>query len=298
MGKSDCSGDNSDLVWNNMEIILKLIVAIFIIPFAGAIVMGIDRKITARMQGRMGPPILQPIYDVIKLFNKETVIVNTIQIIYAYLHLAFMILAIILILLGQDLLMILFVVAFSTIALILGGMSVHSPYSRIGSQREMMQLISYEPILVLMVIGVFMVNGSFMVRDITASGNPLLFSLPLIFVAFFIAMTIKLQKSPFDLATSHHAHQEIVKGVTIEYSGKYLGIIEITHFYEVALVIAFMVMFWATNVWIGLLLAAVCYFVEMVLDNSVARLRTMWMFKHMWTIAFGLALTNIIWLYL
>ena len=283
---------------NAADVILSIVLTLFVIPFVGALVMGIDRKITARIQGRYGPPILQPIYDVIKLLKKESVLLNTIQILYAYLHLAFMILTVLFILLGQDLLMILFVLAFSTISLILGGMCVYSPYSRIGSQREIIQLISYEPILVLMVIGVYLVNGSFMVRDLTATGKPLLFSLPLIFLSFFLAMTIKLQKSPFDFATSHHAHQEIVKGITIEYSGKYLALIEITHFYEIILVMVFVGMFWATTIWIGLLLAIVCYFAEIVIDNAFARLRTMWMFRYMWTVAFVLSLTNIIWLYI
>ena len=283
---------------NAVDVILSIVLTLFVIPFVGALVMGIDRKITARIQGRYGPPILQPIYDVIKLLKKESVLLNTIQILYAYLHLAFMILTVLFILLGQDLLMILFVLAFSTISLILGGMCVYSPYSRIGSQREIIQLISYEPILVLMVIGVYLVNGSFMVRDLTATGKPLLFSLPLIFLSFFLAMTIKLQKSPFDFATSHHAHQEIVKGITIEYSGKYLALIEITHFYEIILVMVFVGMFWATTIWIGLLLAIVCYFAEIVIDNAFARLRTMWMFRYMWTVAFVLSLTNIIWLYI
>lgn len=283
---------------NAADVILSIVLTLFVIPFVGALVMGIDRKITARIQGRYGPPILQPIYDVIKLLKKESVLLNTIQILYAYLHLAFMVLTVLFILLGQDLLMILFVLAFSTISLILGGMCVYSPYSRIGSQREIIQLISYEPILVLMVIGVYLVNGSFMVRDLTATGKPLLFSLPLIFLSFFLAMTIKLQKSPFDFATSHHAHQEIVKGITIEYSGKYLALIEITHFYEIILVMVFVGMFWATTIWIGLLLAIVCYFAEIVIDNAFARLRTMWMFRYMWTVAFVLSLTNIIWLYI
>ena len=90
-------------------------VAIFVLPFIGALVMGLDRKITARIQGRLGPPLLQPLYDVRKLFRKDSIVVNRIQIVYAYLHLAFMVFAILLVVLGQDLLMVLFVLAFSTI---------------------------------------------------------------------------------------------------------------------------------------------------------------------------------------
>ena len=280
------------------ELFVKFLITLFVVPAVGALITGLDRRITARIQGRFGPPILQPVYDVLKLFEKESVILNRSQIVFVYLHLAFMITAILFILLGRDLLMVLFVQAFSTISLILGGMSVYSPYSRIGSQREIMQLISYEPIMVLLVIGVYLMNNSFMVKDLTDTGKPLLFSLPLIFVAFLIAMTIKLQKSPFDFSTSHHAHQEIVKGITIEYSGKYLAVIEITHCYKVVLVLTFVAMFWATNIVIGILLALLCYFGEIIVDNAFARLRVFWMFRYMWTVAFVLALTNIIWIYL
>lgn len=279
------------------HILISTVLTLFVVPVAGALIRGIDRKVTARIQGRIGPPIVQPIYDILKLFKKDSVLLNTIQILYAYLHLAFMALAVFFMLSGQDLLMVLFILAFATISLILGGMCVYSPYSRIGSQREILQLISYEPILVLMVIGVYLVNGSFLMSAVTAAHKPLLFSLPLIFIALFFALTIKLQKSPFDFATSHHAHQEIVKGITIEYSGKYLGIIEIAHCYEVVLVLMFVVMFWATNLWLGVLLAAACYLAEIIIDNAFARLRAMAMFRFMWTVGFVLALTNIIWLY-
>ena len=127
-------------------------------PLAGGIVAGLDRKITARIQGRIGPPILQPFYDVLKLLGKEPIGVNRVQILYAYLHLAFMMAVVALLALGQDMLLILFVHAFGTIALIVGGMCVRSPYSRIGAQRKIMQMLAYEPVLVLLVMGIYLVN--------------------------------------------------------------------------------------------------------------------------------------------
>ena len=109
------------------ELVVKFLITLFVVPVIGAVITGLDRRITARIQGRFGPPILQPVYDVLKLFEKESVILNRSQIVFVYLHLAFMITAILFILLGRDLLMVLFVQAFSTISLILGGMSVYSP---------------------------------------------------------------------------------------------------------------------------------------------------------------------------
>jgi ech hydrogenase subunit B len=127
-------------------IIIKIVFSLFVVPLCGAIIMGFDRKITARVQGRIGPPIFQPIYDVCKLFKKEPIFLNRMQILYAYMHLVFMVLVVLLLAFGQDMLMALFVHAFATISLIIGGMCVRSPYSRIGSQRKTLLLLAYEPI--------------------------------------------------------------------------------------------------------------------------------------------------------
>lgn len=279
-----------------------VVLAVLLAPLAGAIISGVDRKVTARIQGRLGPPVLQPFYDVIKLLRKEPVILNKFQIMYAYMHLAFMMLVVAMLVLGQNMLMILFVHAFSTIALILGGMCVRSPYSRIGSQRKIMQMIAYEPILVLMVVGIYLRpgGGSFMASSVfsSATAQPLLLSLPLVFLAFLMVIAIKLHKSPFDVATSHHAHQELVKGVTLEYSGPFLAIIEITSFYEICVLFSLVAMFWAPNLLIGAALAAACFLGQIILDNAFARLTALWMLRFMWTIPMTMAMSNIVWLYL
>ncbi len=276
----------------------QIALLILLAPFFGALIAGLDRKITARMQGRIGPPVLQPFYDVMKLLRKEPIVVNRIQVVYAFLHLAFMALSLILLVLGQDSLMFLFVFAFSTLALVLGGMCVRSPYSRIGSQREIMLMVAYEPVLIVLMIGMYLVNGSFLLASPIAAARPMLFTLPLIFIAVLVVLAIKLQKSPFDLATSHHAHQEIIKGLTIEYAGPYLAILEIAHFYEIALLFYLIMLFWASSLLIGALLACAAFFLMIIADNVFARLTSIWTFRFMWTGALILSLTNILWLYL
>lgn len=281
----------------NMTQLLIALVAVIAAPVVGALLQGCDRIINARMQSRIGPPLLQPVYDVLKLLGKDGVMLNRTQVLYGWLHLFFLMLATALLALGQDMIMTLLVVAVSTIALILGGMCVRSPYSRIGSHREIMQMLSYEPILVMLVIGIFLTNGSFMARDIALAGKPLLLTLPLIFIAFLLVTAIKLKKSPFDLATSHHGHQEIVKGITIEYAGPYLAVLEIAHWYETALVFLVLAAFWATSWKIGILIAIIAYVIEILFDNLCARLTYQWMLAHMWTVGLGLSVTNLIWLY-
>ena len=63
------------MVWSVVSIVLYLALA----PAAGGLLSGFDRRVTARMQGRQGPPFLQPFYDLYKLFHKQAVVVNGVQ---------------------------------------------------------------------------------------------------------------------------------------------------------------------------------------------------------------------------
>ena len=280
--------------WTQWIIIAVSLVAA---PFIGALISGLDRKVTARMQGRKGPPVIQPFYDIIKLFSKQPIALHKLQILYAFLHLVFMMLVVVLLAMGQDLLMILFAHAFSTICLVLGGMSVRSPYSRIGSMRKIMQMLAYEPILILIIVAIYLQTDSFLASSVMSMPKPMLWSMPLLFLAFLCAVAIKLNKSPFDVSTSHHAHQEIVKGITIEYAGPYLGIIEIAHFYETAILFFIIMMFWQTNLYIGFGLETLAFLAILILDNTFSRLTTTWMLKYMWSIPLFLSIANIIWLW-
>ena len=183
-------------IWNN-PIILTILALVFA-PLFGGVLMSLDRRITARMQGRMGPPFLQPFYDLIKLFGKQPLALHRPQIMYAVLHLVFMMLVVVLLVQGQDLLMVLFVQAFSVICLVLGGMSVRSPYSWIGSQRKILQMLAYEPVLVLLILAVNLRDNSFLASKVIENPNPLIFSMPLLFLAFLCVVAIEFQKSPFE----------------------------------------------------------------------------------------------------
>ncbi|MBT7914907.1 NADH-quinone oxidoreductase subunit H, partial [Candidatus Bathyarchaeota archaeon] len=58
-------------------------------PLIGGLLAGVDRKLTARMQERMGPPLVQPFYDVLKLWGKEPMIANRMQPVLAFGYLGF-----------------------------------------------------------------------------------------------------------------------------------------------------------------------------------------------------------------
>lgn len=278
--------------------IIAIIVALIGAPIIGGLLTGIDRKISARMQNRYGPPLLQPFYDFFKLIGKERITVNQTQMVYVLGHLFFSIVCIIMLVLKQDLLMIMFVLAFSSVSLIMGAMSVRSPYSKIGAQRELMQMMAYEPVLLLMVVGIYLTNKSFMISNILENDRPLLFNLPLVFLAFLYVLTIKLRKSPFDFSTSHHGHQELIKGLTTEFSGPQLAIIELAHWYDLVLLLSLISLFFAKPLWVGIIIALVSFFLEMVIDNISARLTWRFMIKLTGVVGVGAAMTNIIWLYL
>lgn len=277
---------------------LAIFAAIVVAPLLGGLLTGLDRKLTARMQGRFGPPILQPFFDFFKLIGKERITVNSTQMLYVLGSLFFAVTSLVMLALGHDLLMLVFVLAFSNISLIMGAMSVRSPFSKIGAQREIIQMMAYEPVILLMVVGIYLVTKSFLIQDIFTYGSPLLYKLPLVFAAFLYILTIKLRKSPFDFSTSHHGHQELIKGLTIEFSGVQLALIELTHWYETVLLLCLVALFFAQPIWVGIIIALVAFVLEIIIDNICARTTWKFMLQLTWSFGIGAAITNIVWLYL
>lgn len=266
-------------------------------PLIGGVVSGLDRILTARFQSRMGPPLLQPFYDVAKLLSKEKMVVNVWQAYCAYCYLAAASISVVLFFLQSDLLLILFIQAVGAVFLVVGAFSSTSPYSQVGAHRELLQILSYEPLLVLVSVGIYLQTGSFRIESVYAWDKPLLLKLPFLFVALGYALTIKLRKSPFDLSTSHHAHQELVKGLLTDYSGPFLGLIEIGHWYETVLVLGLCSLFWATNWVCMILLVAITVLLEIIIDNASARMNWRWMLGTTWAMGLSLSLVNLVWLY-
>ena len=72
-----------------LEMILKALLYIILAPVVGGLLSGMDRVFSARMQGRVGPPLIQPFYDVNKLLHKQTTVVNSIQVLFVTVYLIF-----------------------------------------------------------------------------------------------------------------------------------------------------------------------------------------------------------------
>ncbi|WP_028573900.1 respiratory chain complex I subunit 1 family protein [Desulfonatronovibrio hydrogenovorans] len=268
--------------------------ATILAPAAGAIISGIDRKLTAWFQGRTGPPVWQPFFDIIKLLGNENRTVNPRQLICVTVYLLSSMAAVFLFFLQTDLLLIFFILTIGAVSFIMAAMSVPSPYSQVGAQRELIQVLTYEPLLLLSFVGFFLVTGTFNISGILAWEEPLLFSLPLVYVALGFALTIKLRKSPFDISASHHGHQEIVKGSLTDFSGPQLAMVEIAHWFEVILILGVFALFWSTGFLAIALFLTITYLAEIIIDNLAARSTWRWMIAYVWPMGLGLILINYI----
>lgn len=279
--------------------VISAVLYIILAPIFGALLAGLDRKITARMQGRQGPPLLQPLYDVKKLLKKQTKVINRVQMLYLLTFLFFILVTGVLFFAGYDVLFVLFTLTTANLFLVIAASSGHSPYAFMGAGRELVQMLVYEPMVLIAAIGLYVVTGSFKVSEIVVhNGLPAIIYLPGIFLGFIFILTIKLRKHPFDLSTSHHAHQEMVKGLTTEFNGKMFAIVEITHWYESIFLMGMLALFFLNNKWWSVILAfvfvAVCYFIEILVDNTNARLKWKTMFDNTWIVTAVLGAINLI----
>ena len=281
-----------------MNQFIIVIATIVLAPIAGGLLFGIDRRITARLQGRFGPPILQPFYDIFKLLGKDSIAVSKMQFVWIYAYLVLMIASLLCLVLQSDFLVLVFLLGFAGVSLVLGGFSTKSPYSHFGANRELLQILAYEPVLLLLAIAIYAQNGTFLISEIVIHKQPLLLPLWPLFIAVLYVLTIKMRKSPFDISTSHHAHQEIVKGITTEYSGPFLALYQLAEWYEIVLVLGVIVLFWANPLWIGLLIAFAAFLLELVVDNIAARMTARWMVRLSWSVGLTLGILNIAYLYI
>ena len=258
-------------------------------PVLGCLLAGLDRKISARMQGRVGPPLLQPYYDVRKLLEKDNVSVNSTEGTYVTCALVFTLIAGGIFFSGGNLLMSVFVITLSGLFFIVAAYSTCSPYAEIGAMRETLQVMAYEPMVLFMAVAFFMAAGTFDVAGAFALTAPVVTVIWPVFLGFLFVLTIKLRKSPFDLSYSHHAHQEIVKGITTEMSGRTLAKVEVMHWCENILFLGWTGLFfvWGTpaSVLVAVVVAAIVYFLEIWIDNNFARVKWQALLKSAWVVA-------------
>ncbi|WP_072525141.1 complex I subunit 1 family protein [Clostridium sp. Marseille-P3244] len=257
-------------------------------PLVGGLLDGADRIISARMQRRRGPKLLQPFYDLGKLFSKELIAVNNVQLLLNLSYLVILMIAGSMLFAGADLLMVLFILSTADMFLIMAASSDSSPYANMGASREMLQMMAYEPLTLLVAVGFYLTTGSFHVSDIVTMDYSAVAWMPGLLVGFMFTAAIKFRKSPFDLSTSHHAHQEMVKGLTTEMSGMTLAIMEIAEYYERVLLFGIFFLFFINSTWwswiAALIICSGIFFLETLWDNVAARVKWKVLFYGCWTV--------------
>ena len=292
---------------------------------AGMLLCGIDRKLVAKMQKRVGPPVLQPFYDFFKLCGKETIIPavasKTTFLLAPLVGLAALVVIQLFIPIFNfsaftataDIIVILYLLLIPAVATIIGGAASGSPYAGVGLSREMVTVIAVELPLVLVLLAVGKAVGNAMGGGLTfsfadisayqAANGSLICKASMIPAAIAMLMVIpgETGNHPFDAA---EAETEICEGLLAEYSGAPLGVFKLTHAIKMLTLTSLFVALFLGGVGVGiplvdaLIVFALCVVITVISISLVhavtARLRIEQIFKFYWTVVSGLALVSLV----
>lgn len=292
---------------------------------AGLLLCGIDRKVVAKMQKRVGPPLLQPFYDFFKLLGKETIVPTAASkvVFLAAPLVGFAALVVIQLFIPvfsftvfsgvADVIVILYLLLIPALAAILGGAASGSPYAGVGLSREMVTIISCELPLVLVLLAVAKTVGSamgtglcFSLSDIAAyqaMNGSLITKLSMIpaAVAMLLIIPGETGNHPFDAA---EAETEICEGLLAEYSGAPLGVFKLSHAIKMLTLTSLFVALFLGGLGTGIVaLDGIILFLLCVVLTAVsisfvhaitARLKIEQIFKFYWTLVTGLALISLV----
>ena len=266
-------------------------------PILGGLLSGCARIISARMQRRKGPPLLQPFYDFLKLWGKQPIAVNKAEGFYIFGFLLFVLLTGTLFFAQGDILLVVFTLTMASVCLIIAAYAVDSPYSQIGAERELVQTMAYEPMLLMVALGFYLASGSFSVGDILTGAHMNILRMPGIFFGLCFILLIKFRNSPFDISMSHEAHQELIGGLKTEISGRTLAVVEIAHWYENVFLFGLVLLFFASDTWwtwlLGLAICEIVFFAEILIDNCCARIKWERMLASTWLVGLMAGFLNI-----
>ncbi len=288
----------------------------------GMLLCGIDRKIVAKMQKRVGPPVLQPFYDFFKLCGKETIVPaaasGTVFMAAPIVGLsALVVLQLFIPIHGftafsgmADVIVILYLLLIPAMAAMLGGAASGSPYAGIGLSREMVTVISCELPLVLVLLAVGKVAGgdsvTFSMSNIVKfqlDNGSLITHASLIpaAIAFLLIIPGETGSHPFDTA---EAETEICEGLLAEYSGGPLAVFKLTNSIKLLTMTSLFTALFLGGIGVGIpavdalimfAFSVVITIVTVSLVHAVtARLKIEQVFKYYWTIVTALALVSLV----
>jgi formate hydrogenlyase subunit 4 len=220
-----------------MEYLQFLIIVLF-----SPLLNGVIKKLKANMQGRVGPGVLQPYYDLLRLFKKDMVVSNTTSWIFkAAPYVVFtattataMIVPVVSVpsaygLMG-DVIALIYLFALARFFMALAGLDAGSAFGGEGSSREMTVAILVEPMMMLALFTAAITVGSTDIAHIAAaSGRTFSPSHVLALSAFIVAIVAETGRVPVDNPDTHLELTMIHEGMVLEYSGRYLALMEWAH---------------------------------------------------------------------
>jgi NADH-quinone oxidoreductase subunit H len=226
-----------------MTLVYSLL-ALFVFPGVlyalpmGWLMLGTERKARARLQGRIGPPLTQPFYDLVKLLAKSPVAwtASDTRLLTGLPLLAvgsmFGVLALLPVLGGDrgftgDLILVIGLLELPPLCLILGGYASRSIYGEVGATREGVLMIASNVPFLAAVVAMAAAAGSFRLGTIAAA-TPWIVRVPALLTILF-CLPVKLRMNPFSLA---NAEQELLAGPLTEFDGPRLGMWELAHALE------------------------------------------------------------------
>jgi len=287
----------------------------------GILVSWIDRKVTARLQWRVGPPVLQPLYDFVKLLGKETIVPKSGSrwtfLLAPVVGLAAVTIVSTLLWLVMispeetfvgDLIVVIYLLTIPSISVILGGFASGNPLASLGASREMKMVLAYElPFILAIFIPVIRAHGVIRLGDLlqyqwangifvhSASGI-------IAFVVGIICMQAKLALVPFDIP---EAETEIIAGPYTEYSGVPLALYKLTRWMMLFVVPIFMVvvfmggiLFSGWHILWGILKYLLLLVITILMRNTNPRLRIDQAIKFFWGPMATLAVAGVIFAFL
>ncbi|MBN2017613.1 MAG: NADH-quinone oxidoreductase subunit H [Candidatus Cloacimonetes bacterium] len=283
----------------------------------GLIVGWIERKVSARVQFRVGPPFFQNFYDIFKLWGKEIILIKNspyfIFIIAPIIAFASVIISSTIvgvsffygIGIGGDLLFIIYLMVIYSVAMILGASSTGNIYSSIGAGREMKMLISDELAFVLVILvpiihAGYKINLSQILAYQNVNGMIIGSASGIIaFIVGIICLQAKMGMVPFDIA---EAETEIVEGPLMEYSGPLLAFWKLAHYMMyVFLPMLLVILFWGGMSFasFGTIMAGIGKYLLVVvlmilIRNTNPRVRIDYAINFFWKWASPLALIAVI----
>jgi NADH-quinone oxidoreductase subunit H len=323
-------------------VLLKYMFYVLVFPgflfsfIVGLLLSGIDRKLVAKMQRRVGPPLMQPFYDFVKLVGKTHIIprgaskkvflaapviglisVVTIPIfipIFGYTFVKN----------TADIIVLIYLLTIPAVALIMGGSSSGSPFAGVGISREMVTMLSYELPLVIVLLAVgakagFGLGGNVTfslekIQEFQAIKGILISNWALIpaAIAFLMVIPAEVGSVPFDVA---EAETEICEGPLVEYSGFYLGMYKLTQSIKMFIMASLFVALFLGGKGVGAVTGNT--FIDLALNTAlllviviviiaisisfikavVARIKVEQTLRFFWTVPTGLALLSLILVY-